>query len=179
MRQLVRPFHQLAMKVRDPRVDDSFRVASVSTTFDQAAGLRQATTVTTQQSVRLVDDISILARWLEDLFEAAALGARAAARVYTGVAETSYSGNRGGGARPVYFVANPGDDVRARFEIERPGSGGYEYAVDNGRTSGLDVTAELDLSAHIKTLGTHSLAIDLATTPVEASRVRVRVTVTP
>ncbi len=179
MRQLVRPFHRLALKVRDPRVDDSFRVASVSTTFDQAAGLRQATTVTTQQSVRLVDDISILARRLEDLFEAAALGARASARVYTGVAETTYSRSGGGGAAPVYFVANPGDDVRARFEIERPGSGGYEYAVDNGRTSGLDVTAALDLSAHIKTLGTHSLAIDLATTPVEASRVRVRVTVSP
>ncbi|MCY4093417.1 MAG: hypothetical protein OXF62_21605 [Caldilineaceae bacterium] len=95
------------------------------------------------------------------------------------MAETSHSENRGGGATPVYFVANPGDDVRARFEVERPGSGGYEYAVDNGRKSGLDVTAELDLSAHIKTLGTHSLAIDLATTPAEASRVRVRVTVTP
>lgn len=179
MRQLVRPFHQLTMKLRDPRVDDSFRVASVSTTFDQAAGLRQATTVTTRQSIRLVDDISILARRLEDLFETASLAARAATRVYPGVAETSFSENGGGGGTPVYFVANPGDDVRARFEIERPGSGAYEYGVDNGRRSGLDITAELDLSTHIQTQGTHSLAIDLSPTPVEASRVRVRVTVSP
>ena len=177
-RQLIRPFHELVMKVRTPRVDDSFRVASVSTTFDQATGLRQATVLTTQQSVRLVDDISLLARRLQDLAEAAALNLAAGSRVYTGVAETSFTNGGGGGPKPVYFVANPGHNVEAFFAIERPGAGHYQYAVDARPAAALEITDDVDLSDEIKQPGTHSLAVDLSTTPADASRVRVRVVAT-
>ena len=174
---MIRPFHQLAVRVRHPVIDDSFRVASVSTTFDQEAGLQQTVTVTTKQSVQHADDLSLLARRLQDLFDATTFAASAGRQVYTGAARTSFSGTGGGGAAPAYFAANVGDDVRARFEIGTAQSEGYEYAVDNGPRKSLNVTAELDLSADIQTNGTHSLTVDLSAVPVEPIQLLVRITV--
>ena len=98
-RQMVRPFNLLPMRVRNPLVADSFRVASVSTTFDQVDELRQSMTLTSQQSVRLVDDVSLLARRLKDIADAVDLGLGAASIVYVGTATTAFTENGGGRAR--------------------------------------------------------------------------------
>ncbi|MDE2901798.1 MAG: hypothetical protein OXP73_02085 [Chloroflexota bacterium] len=175
MRQMIRPFHQLAVKVRDPYLDDSFRVASVSTTFDQEAGLQQTITVTTRQSIQHVDDLSLLARRLQDLFDATTFAVSANRQVYTGAARTSFSGRGGGGPAPVYFAANVGDVVRATFETDSPGAGQYEYAVNSGDASSLNLFAELDLSADINKNGTQTLTIDLSAVPREPIDILVRV----
>lgn len=173
--QMIRPFHLLQLRVRQAAVDDSFRVASVATTYDQADGLRQSLTLTSQQSVRLVDEVSLLARQLKDLVEAADLGAVPAPAVYVGEVATAFTGNGGGEGVALTFVAGPGDDVGAVLEIERAGAGAYEYAVDDGVWSQMTFAASIDLTADIVASGSHRLHVRL--TPGPASRMSARVTV--
>ena len=175
--QMIRPFHLLRLRVRQAAVDDSFRVASVATTYDQSDGLRQSMTLTSQQSVRLVDDVSLLARQLKDLVEAADLGAVPAPAVYVGEVATAFTENGGGEGVALTFVAGPGDSVAAVLEIERAGAGAYEYAVDDGVWRELTFAASIDLTADIAASGSHRLLVRLTPKPGPASRMSARVTV--
>ncbi len=176
-RQMVRPFHLLPLRIRNPLVTDEFRVASVVSTFDAADGLLQSMTLTSQQSVRLVDDVSVLARQLKDLVEAADLGPGVAPAVFVGVVTTAFTGNGGGEGTSIYFVADPGDDVTAILEVESAGAGAYEYAVDGRPWQDLPLSTGIDLSPHVAAAGSHRLEVRLTPAPATASRLNARVTV--
>ena len=149
----------------------------MATTYDQTDGLRQSMTLTAQQSVRLVDDVSLLARQLKDLVEAADLGAVPAPAVYVGEVATAFTENGGGEGVALSFVAGPGDSVAAVLEIERAGAGAYEYAVDEGVWRELTFSASINLTADIVASGSHRLHVRLTPKPRPASRMRARVTV--
>ena len=164
-RQMVRPFHRLPLQIRKQGVYDSFRVASVSTTYDQTNGLRQSMTLTSQQSVRLVDDASLLARRLRDLVEAVDLPATAAAN-YVGAMATPITSGEG---VSLSFVAGPADDVEAIVGAVSVQSGAYQYAVDGGQWRSLLLGDTVDLSADVLTTGGHTLTVRLTPTPSAAS----------
>ena len=172
-RQMIRPFHLLDLRVRSENLNDAFRVASVATTYDQVDGLRQSMTLTSQQSVRLIDDSSLLARRLRDVLEAVDLSVTPAAN-YAGELVTPSTSGEG---VDITFVAGSRDDVGAVVEAATAQTGAYEYAVDGGSWRALPLGQAVDLSAAIVAAGAHTLAVRLTPTPRQAAKLIGRVTV--